>query len=261
MTREVTLYQQCFGPLRGPILLLLNVLVPSHVGPRAVKGRVPGSSRQLLLRLGTTDMSVFKSIFYDREYDWALSIPPKVIIDGGAYTGLTAAWFAERYPEASIIAVEPSASNFKLLQENTADLPNVVPHRAAIWEHAGVLMVTDPGSGAWAFRVEQHVEGRETCFSNNHEECVEAVTVDGLLREHLIDRVDLLKLDIEGSEIEVFSGSSSWIEAVDAICLELHDRFRPGCSRAFFSAVRDFPVEVRRGENVLVVRDDRQLNR
>ena len=39
------------------------------------------------------------------------------------------------------------------------------------------------------------------------------------LRYLLSDRIDLLKLDIEGSEAEVFASSSGWIDRVDAICL------------------------------------------
>ena len=45
-----------------------------------------------------------------------------------------------------------------------------------------------------------------------------------------------------------------WLGQVDAICIELHDWFKAGCSRSFFAAVEDFSVEAWRGENVLVAR-------
>jgi hypothetical protein len=79
------------------------------------------------------------------------------------------------------------------------------------------------------------------------------------MEDYKVDRVNLLKLDIEGSEKEVFSNARPWIDRVDAISIELHDRFRPGCSRAFFGAVADFPTELRRGEKILVIRDDSPL--
>ena len=88
---------------------------------------------------------------------------------------------------------------------------------------------------------------------------VRAVTVWDIMREYALDRIDLLKLDVEGSEKEIFAVSDEWIGSVDAICLELHDRFKAGCSRNFFSAVREFPIEVWRGEDVLVARDRSQL--
>jgi hypothetical protein len=76
------------------------------------------------------------------------------------------------------------------------------------------------------------------------------------MSDYEVDRVNLLKLDIEGSEKEVFSNARPWIDRVDAISIELHDRFKPGCTRAFFGAVTDFPIELRRGEKILVIRDN-----
>ena len=74
------------------------------------------------------------------------------------------------------------------------------------------------------------------------------------MAEFGLDHVDLLKLDVEGAEIELFSDCSGWIDSVDAIVTELHDWFRPGCTRAFYAAVTDFPLERRNGENVFVSR-------
>jgi FkbM family methyltransferase len=210
--------------------------------------------------LGTSDIEVFKSIFLDEEYEWHLAVPPRVVVDAGAYTGFSAAWFSSRYTDAKIIAIEPSRSNFDLLRQNTAEFPNVIPRRAALWDSSGSVVVTDPGSGAWGFQVRQpDDENRNAPRELLAKEQVDALTVDDLVREYSIDRIDLLKLDIEGSELEVLANSSGWIDRVDAICLELHDRFRPGCSRAFFTAVRDLPIEVRHGDSVLVVRDEKQL--
>jgi Methyltransferase FkbM domain len=85
------------------------------------------------------------------------------------------------------------------------------------------------------------------------------VTVPEIMREHGLDRIDLLKVDIEGSEMEVFSHADAWIGSVDAISVELHDRFKPGCSSAFFKAVEDFPVRLERGEDVFTAREETML--
>jgi hypothetical protein len=74
------------------------------------------------------------------------------------------------------------------------------------------------------------------------------------MKLHQLDRIDLLKLDIEGSEKEIFSDGCLWLEHIGAICLELHDRFKPGCSRTFFRAIDDFPIEIWRDETVTVMR-------
>ena len=74
------------------------------------------------------------------------------------------------------------------------------------------------------------------------------------MSEYDLKWVDLLKVDIEGAEKEVFGSPDEWIGSVGAIAIELHDRFKPGCSRSFFAAVTAFPVEQTCGENVFVAR-------
>lgn len=83
---------------------------------------------------------------------------------------------------------------------------------------------------------------------------VRAITIPDILRAYQLDKIGLLKVDIEGSEKELFDAPAPWLGQVDAICIELHDWFKAGCSRSFFSAVKDFSVEAWRGENVLVAR-------
>lgn len=206
----------------------------------------------MLVRLGTSDLDVFQAIFYAHEYDWDFSEPPAVIVDAGAYIGLSAAWFAKSYPDARIIAIEPSAENFALLERNTNDLENVSLYAAALWSSSGHVALGAAPLGHDSFRVDgPPIDGP----SNDGSQIVEAISVIDVLDAFNLDRINLLKVDIEGSEIEVFSSSEGWIGRVDAICLELHDRFRPGCSRAFYGAVTQFPVERHRGENVLVCRD------
>ena len=214
---------------------------------------LPGTDIPLTLRLGTSDISVFKEIFIDLEYGWVFNTPPSVIVDVGGYTGLSAAFFAHTYPEAMIIAIEPDARNYELLMLNTARFPNVHAVCAAVWKESGTISLTDPGFGAWGLQVsESHapVAGGDL---------IRAVTIDEIRQEFGLDRIHLLKVDVEGSEKEIFSTADSWISSVDAICIELHDRFKIGCSRSFFMAVQDFPIELHRNEDVLVARADSQL--
>jgi hypothetical protein len=80
------------------------------------------------------------------------------------------------------------------------------------------------------------------------------------MTEFNLDRIDLLKIDVEGSEKEIFADSKSWISAVDAICVEFHDRFKPGCCRSFFGAVEEFPIELWSAKDVaMVARTDSRL--
>jgi len=80
------------------------------------------------------------------------------------------------------------------------------------------------------------------------------VTIPGLMSQYGLTRIDLLKLDIEGAEKELFAAASDWIDKVDAIAIELHDRFKRGCSQAFYNATASFPYEVHKGELVFLFR-------
>jgi FkbM family methyltransferase len=247
-----TTYATCFGILGGSAFLAERKIRPSSQG-RKLKIAVPGSRARLSLRLGTTDISVFNSIYREGQYDWDFPVAPKVIVDAGAYTGLSTAFFAMRYPDALIIAIEPDEQNFELLLQNTANFSNVHAIRAAVWSESGSVCLTDPGVGSWGFRLNVSDYGSADAADPSATP-IRAITIADVIREYGIERIDLLKVDIEGSEKEVFVHSGPWIGSVDAICLELHDRFKAGCSRAFFKAVDDFPIELRRGEDVLVVR-------
>jgi FkbM family methyltransferase len=216
----------------------------------------------LILRLGTTDVVVFNDIYRGGEYGWNFPAPPRTIVDAGAYTGLSTAFFASRYPEAKIIAIEPSEQNFQLLERNTAAAKNVSRVRAALWSDAGTLSLTDPGDGEWGFRLAAQDEAADhfdASRSGDNRAAVATVTVRDVIQEFDLGVIDFLKLDIEGGEKEVFSNADDWIGQVDAICLELHDRFKAGCSRAFYRAIDEFPVELRRGEEVLVMRRSSRL--
>lgn len=254
-------YANCFGPARGPLLYAYSTIRPSARG-LPVEAPVADTDSTLLVRLGTSDVTVFNGIYCWREYDWTFQRSPRVIVDAGAYTGLSSAYFAMRYPEAQIIAIEPSASNFEVLVRNTERFENVFPIHAALWAHAGSLILTDPGDGAWGLRIRENEElsAADVKLSDRSGHRVPAITVSDLIRDYGLDRIDLLKLDIEGSERELFSDCASWIGRVDAICMELHDRFKAGCSRSFFRAIDEFSVELWRGENVLVMRKGSPLN-
>lgn len=248
---------------RRPWNFVLVFLSLCRVLPARLKGHVvsvapPGTGLTLRIRLGTSDLRVYEDIYLGQEYEWPLRSAPSVVVDAGAYTGLSTAWFATRYPSATVVAVEPSGSNFELLARNAGSLPNVRLRRAALWHEKSSLVMVDPGHGPFAFRV-RRPHGAPEDGGEARSELVDAITVSDVASEFSLERIDLLKVDIEGSEVEVFSNAAAWIDRVDAVCLELHDRLRPGCSRAFFGAVADFPVEVRRGESLLVARDERQL--
>jgi FkbM family methyltransferase len=178
---------------------------------------------------------------------------PRVIVDAGANIGLTSIFYANKYPSANIIAIEPESSNFALLQKNTQQYPNITAVHAALWKENSQISVIDPGQGHYGF---QTVEQKNAKYKAGNRNLVAAVTVDYLMSHYALNLVDILKIDIEASEKEVFEDSTAWIDRVGIVVVELHDHFRAGCARSVYLATKDFEYEWRKGETVFLARKE-----
>jgi len=208
--------------------------------------RVPQARDEITLRGGTSDLAVFEQIFVWADYDLAMVAEPRLIIDGGANIGCAAVYFAIRYPDARIIAVEPDAANFKMLAHNTSPYANVSLMQAGIWHKRVELKIENPDEESWMFRVHESEPSPDTIAS---------VTIAELFSESGASSIDLLKLDIEGAEREVFSfGYQQWLDQVKVLVIELHERYKPGCEAAFYAAIANYDFsQTRRGENLILV--------
>lgn len=188
--------------------------------------------REVWLRPGTSDLVVFNEVFGEKDYEFACwDIKPQLIVDAGANIGMTTLYFARLNPQARIIAIEPEPSNVELLRRNTADMKQVMVKAAALWPRKSALDFSDANAGKWAFSVRE---------SDPESGAVAAVTIPEILAETGAERIDLLKIDIEGAERELFGdGAEQWLPRVGRIVIELHDRLVPGCSMAFYQAIRE----------------------
>jgi len=245
-TYGVLAHIQVFGLGRGVFLASFGD------ARRSVAVRWPPSAHPVWLRPRTSDPATFREVLLWREYDFAIEGPdPTVIVDVGANIGLSAIWFATRFPSARIICLEPESDNFALLERNIAPYPSITALRAALWSTRGTLAIGDPlQAGGWAFQTSEADLAHQGALGH-----VEGLTMMDVLDRFSLERIDLLKVDIEGAEREVFASPDvpAWIGRVDAIAVELHDRFKLGCSRAFFAAVSDFPIETAHGSNTFFV--------
>jgi FkbM family methyltransferase len=219
-----------------------------------VNAALPGAGQAVRVRPGTTDGKMFEQVFVAKEYDVELPFVPRWIVDAGANVGYSAIAFACRYPGARVIAIEPDADNFALLRENTLPYPNIEPVRAGVWSRSGHLQLITHDSagqflGEWGYRVAE-IDQAE------HPDAIPTVTLGQLLRASGARTLDLLKLDVEGAEQEIFANDcSDWLPRTNVLMVDLHDRFRPGCSDAFFSRVehRQFH-SVQRGKTLILIR-------
>jgi FkbM family methyltransferase len=186
----------------------------------------PGFAHPIQLRARTQDVQAYEEVLLGREYECDLSSIPKVIIDAGAHIGLASIYFANRYPSARIIAIEPETDNFRLLRKNVARYANIETVWAALLPIDGFVGLRDHGE-TWGFEV----DGPGS---------IPAISMQSLLSGFGIDCIDLLKLDIEGSERELFSEGTEWILKVRSVIVEDHDWLKPRCREAVLAALLDF---------------------
>ena len=247
-SRLMYLHWRLLG-IKGLIMGLIAKIYPKK---SLFKVTVPGVKHPFWLRLLSSDLATYEDIYFSKEYDHDTEQIPEVIIDAGANIGLATILFSNKYPNAKIIAIEPEESNYCLLLQNTKPYENISTVRAALWNQGGLINIEDPGRGKWGFITTN--ESSNIAGTTYEHQKVKAITVDEIMLKYNIDNIDILKIDIEGAEKEVFECSSSWIGKTQSIIVELHERYKPGCNRSFYSATNEFDYEWQVGENIYLSR-------
>jgi FkbM family methyltransferase len=101
--------------------------------------------------------------------------------------------------------------------------------RAAVWAHRGAVAIDGEHGDNRSFRCVPRAEA---------EGGIPAVTVGELLAGSGLNAIDILKMDIEGAEREIFlSGDQGWLASTRALLIEIHERDFPGSRAAIHSAL------------------------
>ncbi len=126
----------------------------------------------------------------------------EVLIDLGSYCGGAAYFFAKHTPPScKILSLEPDTENFAGLLRNIEfhQLTKVIPLRLAIWSEPGALFFQAEGS------MGSGVDSVHNRTANSVR--VEATSLQQLVDDYNLDRIDCIKMDIEGSETVVLRSS------------------------------------------------------
>lgn len=202
---------------------------------RMRRARLKGYPHRIYYRIGTSDVDVMRQVFLEKQYECIGEDPDiRLIIDCGANIGCTSLYFLHHYPKAHVIAVEPDPQNFAVCRRNLQPFGNrVTLVNSGIWS-SPLPLIIERGKFSdgreWSFQVRPAAIGEIADLT--------ATTLDGLIERSGYEVVDILKIDIEGSEAELFSeGSERWLPKIRNMVIELHG---PECERAFGRAMSGY---------------------
>jgi FkbM family methyltransferase len=153
----------------------------------------------------------YEEIIKDKIYEFNPASKNPLIIDCGANMGLSVYYFSKAYPSAKIIAFEPEEAIFTVLKNNVATykIQNVTLHKKAVWDAVTTLnFFTDKGMGGSVTNV----------YKNQEPAVVETVN----FADYLQDKIDFLKMDIEGAEYRVLKSCEELLKNVENIFVEYH---------------------------------------
>jgi len=199
-------------------------------GRELITLQVDGVQNPLYCRSG--DLYVFLEVFgkkFGEVYDPALKGNPRLIVDGGANVGFASVMFANRFPDAKVVSIEPDAKNCDIFRKNCSGYPNVKLLHAALWHRPGRVKIENPGDASFLFRVTEDGDSSDG---------IPALTLSDIIAGEDVDVIDILKLDVEGAEKVLFEHGGDWLRKVRLMIMELHDGYVTGCSDALFTAIR-----------------------
>jgi FkbM family methyltransferase len=159
-----------------------------------------------------SDLLVLRDTFLFEDFG-AYSGDPHVIVDLGSNIGASVVYFRVRFPGSRIVAVEPDPNAFELLRRNTAAYDGIELRKVAVAAQAGpVTLYQHPES--WVSSLHPGWKGAIPVT-------VQGQTLEQLLDELGLERVDLLKMDVEGAEFEILPAFER-LSNVDALICEVH---------------------------------------
>lgn len=123
-----------------------------------------------------------------------------IVLDVGANIGLHSIYFSDLAKRGSVLAFEPSLATFALLLDNVANIPNIVPINMAVSDTGQIADFHHMSDNAYSGLVDTK---RKEVISIIKVPCMK---VDDVVSGLGLDRVDFVKIDVEGLEFEVLKG-------------------------------------------------------
>ncbi len=234
------LTRKILGPNMGTIKLLDNKRLIEIVldnGGTVTKdpsgiiytNKVNGRELKMLLRKTGADEIIYRDIILRNGGDYSfipeiaghIGLDINTIIDAGANIGTATGYLKSMYPQAKVVCIEPEPGNYAILEKNMAlnGFDDVVLCQNAFWINNDELHI---GVGVRGELVKELSFG----ITDDGEIAVQGLTFKDCLALLGADKVDLLKMDIEGAEAAFISdkkGFDYMIDHTKLLAIELHE--------------------------------------
>ncbi len=229
---------------------ILHKILPKLKCVKHIYWFIKGCKYPICIRLHSSDLHVYSQVFWHKEYSCLDDIPnAELIIDCGGYTGLSSVWFLNRFRNAHIITIEPDPGNFSICSKNLKPYrKRVTLINSAIWPYKTGLVISRGRYGdgrEWTTQVRERIGEEE---SN-----IQGIDIYALIKKSMFEKIDILKIDIERSEIELFSHDyEKWLDKVKNIAIELHGE---ECSDIFFKALSGYDYDLSKSGELTVCKN------
>ena len=164
--------------------------------------------------------SIKREVWGSDIYHFETEKDSPLIVDIGSHIGISVLYFKAIYPNSKIFAFEPNPISFSILEENMSrnSLKDVTTVNKAIWTQNGKrAFYIDNTQKEWNSNssfLEKSWTGKE------HTKKVEVETTT--LEKYIPDNIDMLKIDTEGSELEILKANERILKKVSNISIEYH---------------------------------------
>src|SRR5262245_14595836 len=134
----------------------------------------------------------------------SVDIAAPIIFDVGAHHGQTAMAFRRVFPQSRILSFEPFPESFAILQHNTSRDQRITPFNFGLSDRVGIFSFHSNPSSATNSLLATDVLGAKTWGEGILETKVivqaQFKTIDSVISELAIPKIDILKLDVQGAE-------------------------------------------------------------
>ena len=152
------------------------------------------------------------------------------IIDAGASIGETSLKLAEMFPLSTVHAIEPYPPFHSKLEKLATENKRILAKRIALSDENGYGVLKINKSEGTNSLLRSNDNGKEIygdLLTSTGEIDVKTQIIDDFLKENSIEQVDLLKLDLQGSELQALTGASRALREGKIKCILCEIMFQP----------------------------------